>query len=373
MADRPEQSKTPPDPPRLALVAGGGTMRGLGRTFGHLAVGLLDEPMDLTVVAPDGDEASVVPTPPIEVLGYRPGRLKDLRRRAVHDLVGRLTRRRVEVLHALDGRAHRLTRALSAAGDWPYLVSVHDLRCAGGLGRLGPQGLALIASSGPLREAMLAARAAPPERVHLVRPGVHVASTPPPLAAPAHCPAIVIDGPLTELGPFETVLEAFAAVRADGLEASLFFLGGGRAETRLRKRVTAMKLAHDVTFVDTPFQRSGAGVFDAADILVCPRSSGQVEMRILEAMAAGTTVLAGGPCVGDFVIDGQTALRYNAAGAADLAAKLKALLTHPTDGVALAERAREHVRLHHSPAQMVASLAGLYRQWALRGRTLQVP
>ncbi|MFW6155075.1 MAG: glycosyltransferase family 4 protein, partial [Planctomycetota bacterium] len=372
MTDRPEQLKTVPGPPRLALVAGPGTMGDLARTLGHLAVGLLDEPMDLTVVAPDPDDASWAPAPPAAVLAYRPGRLRSFDRRAVRSLAGRLARRRVEILHALDARAHRLTRALSLVGDWPYLVSVHDLRSCHRLGDLGPRGLAVIAASDALRESLLAARAAPPDRVHLVRPGVHVAPGPPCLADPAHCAAIVAAGAMTEAGPFETVLDAFAAVRAGGVPCCLFVLGGGRAETRLRRRVASMKLAHDVTFVDVGLQRSLAGVFDAADMLICPRSSGRMEMRVLEAMAAGAAVLVGGPCVGDFVIDGQTVLRYNPASPADLTAKLKTLLTHPADAVALGGQAREHVRRHHSPARMVASLAALYRDWALRGRTLKV-
>ncbi|NLF32749.1 MAG: glycosyltransferase family 4 protein [Planctomycetes bacterium] len=373
MTDRPSQPKTVAGPPRLALVAAPGTTDDLGRTLRHLAVGLLDEPMELTVVVGDRAEAAALPIPPIEVLTFRPGRLGRPGRRAVRALAESLARRRVEMLHALDARAHRLTKALSRAGDWPYLVSVHDLRHCHRLGDLGPQNLGIIASSDPLREALLAARAAPPERIHLIRPGVHLARTPSYLARPGHDPAIVAAGSMAEAAPFETVLAAFAAIRAEGTACSLFLLGGGRAETHLRRRVASMKLVHDVTFVDVRLQRTLAGALDAADVLICPQSPGRVEMRILEAMAAGTAVLMGGPSVGDFVIDGQTALRYHPDRMADLTAKLRTLLTHPADAAGLAQRARDHVRDRHSPSQMVAALADLYRQWTLRGRTLATP
>jgi len=370
MTESTRNGKSDQGPVRLAIILAPGTMTHMGRTIGHLAVGLLDEPMRLTVIAPDGEDVSALPSPPVEVMTYPRGRFGQPPGRAIESLASHLSRRRVEFLHCLDGRAHGLTRKLSEAGHWPYFLSVLSLRQCRQRVPPGEHCCGIIAASLPLREAALAERAAPAANVHLVRPGLRTATTLSCFSRPSGSRAIVAAGALNDYEAFNEVLNSFAALRGLDYDCMLFIMGNGRAEMRLRERVQSMKLTHDVTFVDRLDQDRLPGLFGAADVMVYPRSDGRLETEILEAMAAGVAVVVGEPMVCDSVIDGQTVISYGT-DPDDLTAKLRALLDDPDAATQLAGRGREYVRQRHSPIDMVASLAELYRHNALRGQPLK--
>lgn len=362
----------PPPPLRIALVAGPDTMHHVGRVVQHLTVGLVDELISVTLVAPAMADVSNLPCPPVEVLRYAPSRLPLLRWRAVDALADALEQREVEVLHALDARAHELTCRLSDRIARPYVVSplgttnLHALRNQGELCR------ALLAGSEAIRQEVLARHLAPPERVVVVRPGVHQIRTPATARRADHSVALLVGGALDVYQPFATVLESFAALREEGDDCVFFVLGNGQQEHRLRRRAEQLDLMHALTFVDRPAQHQLANILKAANIFIYPQSDGDLEMEILEAMAAAVPCLVGGPCVGDFVADAETALAYDASSREDLTGKLRVLLADPSAGARLADTARTHLRERHSPARMVAALAELYRQNALRQRTLRL-
>ena len=373
MAATTEPTKSPSEPVRLALVAGQGTMRHIGRVIRHLTIGLLDEPIYVTIVAPACEDLSDLPSPPVELLSYPVAKLGHLRRRALEAIAAQLAARNIELLHAVDGTAHRLTRRLSDVGEWPYVVSVMGIDQCRGLSPLGRHCRAVLAGSVPLQAALPARLAIPPEDIHILRPGVYQLRRVSCFTQPQRRAAIIAGGDLNVFEPFNTVLSAFAALRDSQYECVFFILGNGKAERRLRARAKRLGLMHHVTFVDRLPHQQLAGIFKAADVFVHPHSSGALEMEILEAMAAGIPVLVAGDCVGDFVVDAETAISYDAGTAADLTLKLKVMLDEPDNAVGLATAALAHLHQHHSPAQMVAELADLYRQHVVGGRTLKIP
>lgn len=359
-------------PARLALVVGRGTMRHIGRVVQHLTVGLLDEPMRVTVIAPQGEDISDLPSPPVDILTYPTPRLGMFRRRTVENLADQLAEYDIELLHGLDAWAHDVTRDLSDLMDLPYMVSVIGINHGRLLTPLGGHCRAVLAASIPIRADLLARHVALADKTHLLRPGVHQLRRVSCFADPQRSAAIIAGGNLDIYEPFAAVLEAFAAIRDSGTDCVFFMMGNGKAERQLRLRAEQLNLMHQLTFVDHLPQNQLAGIFKAADIFVYPHSSGTLEMELLEAMAAGIPVMVGGPCVGDFIIDTETALTYNGRDAVGLTAKLKMLLENHGMAVRLAETAMAYLRQHHSPAQMVAAMAETYRQQVLSGRTLKI-
>jgi D-inositol-3-phosphate glycosyltransferase len=210
-----------------------------------------------------------------------------------------------------------------------------------------------------------------PAEVRVLRPGVHAAKE---VARrqPGQALSIVCAGELNCYEPFAAVLEAFAALRQRREDCLFFFIGAGRAERSLRRRSEQLGLVEGLTFVAPLPPSQMAGIFKAADVLVYPHSAGMLEMEVLQAMAAGTCVLTGGPCVGDFVIDSETVLGYDAYSTEDLDTKLDVLLSDPDAAASLARSALEYLRAHHSPASMVAEAVEIYRRQALNGRTLKL-
>ena len=98
-------SPAPPKPLRVGLVAGDRTLANLGPVVRHLVVGLLDEPMHVSLVCPAAAEAGHIPDPPVEMIRYGSLRLPWLGARSVEALAERLGLSGVSVLHGLDADA----------------------------------------------------------------------------------------------------------------------------------------------------------------------------------------------------------------------------------------------------------------------------
>ena len=365
-------SKASSGPVRLALIAGHDTMRHLGRTIQHMVVGLLDEPMALTVAAPASADTTNLPSPPVQIASYAKPGLWGHRVKSIEALAERFSAGRIELLHCLDETTHELTRKLSDRGGWPYLVSVQSLDGCRHLWPLGEHCRGVVAASKVLRDIIAAAGEIQPELIHLIRPGVHPIGQPDCFGHDDRSAAIIAVGDPSDHEAFDAVLASFAALRDGPHDCIFFIMGAGKSEHRLRAKARQLNLTHELTFVDHLNQGEMPEVLRAADALVSPRSRGRVETEVLEAMAAGAAVVVGGACVGDFVIDSQTVLTYDASDSDALTDRLTGYLEDPPAARRMAAAALGYLREHHSPAVMVAKLADLYRQMALRGRMLKI-
>jgi glycosyltransferase involved in cell wall biosynthesis len=359
-------------PVHAALLAGPATLRHAGRVVQHLAVGLIDEPLGLTLIAPEAADASALPCPPVNVLRYPLPAPWRLHSRVVEPLAQELIDSGVEVLHALDPSIHGLTRALSAAADLPYLVSVWGLPSLRHLAPAGAQCRAVLAVSTPMRQALVDSHVVGEDLIHIIRPGVHQSPRRGQEDQSSRSRSIIAAGRFEPYGPFETVIRAFGDLRQRGYDCVLFLLGEGPAEHRLRQMAHQMGLMHQVTFIDSVPPAQLSGILAATDIFLYPRSTREFELELLEAMAAGVPALVGECCVGDFAQEGITSLSYRPNDSSDLAAKLRTLLDDAPSAQALADRARKYLRENHSPARMVAATADLYRKFALSERTLKL-
>ncbi|MHC4717654.1 MAG: glycosyltransferase family 4 protein [Planctomycetota bacterium] len=351
-------SDPPPPVLHVALVAGPETLVNLGPVVRHLVVGLLDEPMYVTLVHPAPMSVPHMPTPPARVIEYKLPRPAFLHRDPVEAIRSRLAKSPPALLHGLDADALHLTRRLAADLDRDYLVSVlgmersfrvSDRRCR-----------TVLAGSEPIREALVASRAAPAESIALLRPGIHRARHTTCFMDPAHSPAIVAAGRLRHVEPFAAVLEAFARLRAARKECVFFLIGNGRAEHALRRMAEKLHLMHSLTFVDHQEPEQLKGILRGADIFIWPAPDDRIRIDLLAAMSAGVPVLTPPLAAADFIIPGQTALTFEANSSDDLAAKLTALLDDRAGARELAQNALTLLKENHSPADMADRLAQFY-------------
>lgn len=347
-------------------------MRHVGRVLRHLVIGLLDEFFNITVIADGEADLSALPSPPVDLLVCPHPRLGLLWRRSIQDMAAQLEEKNIELLHSFDASTYELTRRLCQIGDWPCLVSVLDAKPHPTLAPLDEHCRAVLAGSVPIRGRLLSRMGIAPEHVQLMRPGVHQLRKVSCFTQPDQSTAIIAAGSLDSYEPFAAVLEAFSALQKENYDCAGFIIGSGKYEHRLRQRAEQLGLMHQVTFVELPPQSQLPDIFKSADLFIYPQSSLRLEMEVLEAMAAGVPVLVGGPCAGDFVIDGETAASYDAASSADLTGKLKGMLDDHNVAIQLASSALGYLKEHHSPARMVMALAELYRQYAITGRTLRI-
>jgi len=345
-------------PLRVALVSGRDSLALLGPAVRHLVVGLLDEPMHVTLVAPEGADTSYLPDPPVEIIRHGSLRVPLFRARVLDELARRVTDSGAGLLHALDADALKLTRQLAERCDLDYIVSVlgldsgahiSDRRCR-----------AVLAGSEPIRSQLVESKSVPADLVGVLAPAVHRSRKATCFIDPRHAPSIVAAGPLTESKHFETVMEAFVRLRRSRPDCVFFVVGSGPAESHLRRRASELGVMTHLTFVQPQDTDLLTSIVEASDIFISPAPSHRIEIDLLVAMAAGDPVVVAGADACDFVVNGQTALTYTVADAEDLTGRLDALLDDRAWARSLAESALDHLARHHSPARMAACLADLY-------------
>lgn len=348
----------------VGWVAGRRTLPEFGAILKPLAIGLLDELVDLVAFCPAGVDAAPLPSPPIRIVPY--GRLRP---RAFYgagaDAVAREIRsRKIKVLHALDASAAAAAAEMAASAEAHYMVTSWAIADAARLGSLKEHALGILPASEPIHRALLERHVAPVEKTHLLRPGVRADRRATCFSRLDRSVAVVAGGALDDAAPFQGVLRAFAALAAEQRDCAYFVLGSGKAERPLRAAARRLGLTDLLTFADTPSVSEMRSVFVDADVYVAPAAGETVDLRLLLAMACGVPVVAaaGGAC--DFLVDERTALRFAPYDSDALLARLTRLLGDRAAARALAERALEHMRSYHSPAGAAAELARLYRDGA---------
>jgi glycosyltransferase involved in cell wall biosynthesis len=364
----PRDGAAPPEPApaaqriRIAWIASAGAIERLSCVLQPLAIGLIDELVELTVICPEAGEVRDLPCPPVEVIRFRELNWPLLRHRRLEELVAELAPRKVDLLHALDAAASDMARRLARRMLLPYAVTCDGLDDARALGELDDRAAAL-AMSVPVQRELQVHSVAPSEDIHLVRPGVYQARRANCFNALGRSAAIIAGGTLEDLPAFQTVLRGLCELRRRQGDCVFFVLGGGgRAESPIRALSEKLGLRGDLTFVDPQTVSQLPQLLKAADIYVAAAPSRRYDLNALLAMASGVPVVATANPSVDFLIPGRTASLFRAGDPADLADKLDAFLHDHAAARAQAESALGYLRDNHSPARTVAWMSDLYRR-----------
>ncbi len=347
---------------RVGLVAAERTIRRLGPVMRHLVIGLLGEPMPMTLICPAGCELTDIPAFALDVIEHPSMGLPLLRGRILTSLARQVHSAGVGLLHALDEAALGLTRQLAVRADVDYVAGAYaldreiragDHRCR-----------ALLAGSAPIQRMLVESHAGAAEIIRLLRPGVHQVRSATCFIDPQHSTAIVASGDLGSFEPFAAVLDSFVQLKQAGRECVYFLIGNGRAEARLRRRAEKLDLMEELTFVDRQEPEQLGGILKAADIFISPRPTRRLDVELLTAMAAGVPVVTADAPAADFVLNEQTALAFKAGDATELTVRLLSLIDDRAAARNLADAALEHLRVNHSPSRMTEELLAIYREVA---------
>lgn len=362
-----EPAPTPVRPVSVGWVSGGGAFHRLGRTLGPLSVGLLDEFVHPTVMCPEKEDTFALPTPPVNVHTYEQGKWFSKPSRTAESLAEGVRGRKLNLLHALDGAAVDLTRALAGQLDLPYLVSCYSAEDAKRLPRQDPRMVGVLPACKATKAALRRRKVCPPEALHLLRPGVHRVRRANCFNNPEQSVCVATCGVLDRSKPYAALLKAFASVKASQADSVLFVIGNGPAERTLREQASKLGIGQETTFSDAIPSRQLAGIFKSADVYVSAADRPELDVYSLLAMAAGVPVVAAAGGNSDFLIDGQTAMLYPRGDAAALGEKLLSLMADQQAARDQAQNALAYVGEHHSPAVMVSKLADIYRQTLAAG------
>lgn len=165
---------------------------------------------------------------------------------------------------------------------------------------------------------------------------------------------------LERLYRIDTVLEAFALVKARYPEATLTVAGYGSEEGRLRRLAAVLAPPDAIRFVGRVDPQAMPKLYDQCDIFVNASVVDNQPLSVLEAFSAGLPVVS--TATGDIanmVHDGETGCIVPPENSAAMAAAVTALLVHPDRARGMAQRARAQVERYTWP-QVHAAWAAIY-------------
>lgn len=181
------------------------------------------------------------------------------------------------------------------------------------------------------------------------------------LGIPEGAPLLFSAGSLVGHKDHANLLQAFSLVRRTIRDAELCIAGEGPLEDALKKQCAALNLNKAVHFLG--YRADAPGITRTADLYVSSSWSEGLGTSILEALAAGTPVVAaeaGGAY--EMVIPGQTGHLVPVRDAEALARAILASLEHRQQALAMAENGKAHVRERFSVDRMVTGTLEVYRE-----------
>jgi glycosyltransferase involved in cell wall biosynthesis len=184
-------------------------------------------------------------------------------------------------------------------------------------------------------------------------------------APPPHGSAVTVMalGRLSAEKGFAVLIDAIAALRAEGVAVRLKLVGDGPLRGALAAQAQHLGIADAVEFAGERVPEDVARDLRAADIFCLPSFSEGLPVSIMEAMAIGvpvvTTWISGIP---ELAVDGETALTVPPARADRLADAIRRLAGDQALGAALSHAARAKVEALHDARHSAAQMAALLRE-----------
>ncbi len=354
-------------PLRVGWILSRGAGRRLGRILEPLAVGLMDELIELTLILPSAEDAGKIPSPPVERIFYRPKRFWHARSVVWAELTEAVSAASLDVLHAAEPSDIELANWLGAACEVPFGVVCPSADRIRPLGRVNEFGEFLMALSEPIHQRICQAGILPRQHVHLIRPGVFPARQARCCASPDRPLSIMAGGPLDDPVSGLALLQCFRRLRQEHPKVLFFLTGSGPAERQLRKEAENLELTDVLTFLSGMADGQLSGLFLAADVYITPKRLAWYDLHALLAMASGLPVIASSDAADDFIQADRTARVFDPARSEQLLEVLEDVLRHTAQTRAMVERALEYLRSTHGMSTMTRQLAELYRQVAGMG------
>ena len=388
------------EPTKILRVIARLNMGGPALHVAYLTAGLRERGYDTTLVAgtlargedsmafvAEGLSVDVVSIPE---LGREISPVRDLA--ATLRLAALIRRERPQILHTHTAKAGTVGRvaALLAGRRRPPIV-VHTFHGHVLYGYFGPlrsrffrwlerwlarHTTVLVAVSPQVRDDLVALGVAPPEKFVVVRLGIELgervgggmdgrAETRRYLGIPPDRFAVGWVGRMTAVKRTDDVLDGFKRLLERGVGATLCLVGDGPDRPALERRAHELGIMRETLFLG--YQEDVGPLYAAFDALVLPSGNEGTPVSVIEALAAGTPVVAtrvGG--VPDVVRDGEDGFLVEPGASDELSERLARLAGDPDLRKRFGEAGRARVLPRYAVARLVDDVDRLYRS-LLRG------
>ena len=307
--------------------------------------------------------------------------------RAVRALVGLIKQLKPHVLHTHTAKAGAVgrTAALLSGSDRPRAV-VHTFHGHVLRGYFDPAKThafltveralarstdALVAVSPEVRDDLVSLGVANRDRIRVIRLGLDLegrtAASPgareevrAALGVPSDRFLIGWLGRMTEIKRVDTLLDAFAMLRGEGVDADLVLVGDGPLRERLEQQAVALGIDRHAHFVG--YRSDVAPVYAAIDTVALTSANEGTPVAVIEALAAGVPAVStdvGG--VADVAPDGRAGFLVPDGDVPGLADRFRRLASDAELRARLGMQGREWVNDRYSIPRLVNDVDQLYR------------
>jgi glycosyltransferase involved in cell wall biosynthesis len=157
----------------------------------------------------------------------------------------------------------------------------------------------------------------------------------------------------------DVLLEAVARVKSEGRAVRVLLAGDGERRAALEALAVSLGIRGEVEFLGV--RRDVARLLHASDVVVLPSVVEALPMALLEAMAAGTPVIASAVgSVPELVEDGRTGLLIPPSDIASLAERIGYILDDAAGAARMRDGAREFMAGRYSIDETAARYGDLF-------------
>jgi len=345
------------------LIIDDDVMDRMGGMIRHLCVGMIDEAVHVTVLS-RGRQHQEDDQIALARVAYVPPAPWPWRRARPEMVLQAIGGRKPAIVHCMSAHLAVWAETLCDAWGAALVVQLSDLHDAARFAKMRPccpvTGVAMTAS---VQNALTEEVPQWQPHVRLIPAGLPADAEAAALSDPNRIPSAVTTMPLSKNSGLVTVLKALRTLVRAGHEIQLFLLSSGWAEPRYRRLVHQLGLHRYVTFAgrlrDWSVLRRTMG---AGDFYIAAGATERFDISGLTALASGMIILAPSHALEDYLIDDETAVRFDPGSPRQLAQKWSALLEDRDRARKLACNALDYARSRHQASTMITQLAELYRQ-----------
>jgi len=340
----------------------------------YLQIGLIDEPIEFILVAPDHPRTDSLTAGSTKLIRYRkPPRFfrRFAMRAVVTDVAGALNamnRRGTLLVHSLSLPSTPLAVQIAQSVGADLVINVAS-RSAVSDPTLVPyltRASELITPVRAIEEAIH--RSALSDKAAETIPfGVAAGAEPAAFRPVEHTPSILAAAPLEPETGLEALIRAIAIVKREFKDIATFIVGKGTHEPELRKLSQSLGLSSNIMFTGRLEHLRSA--MAAADIFCSPRTLPYFREEPIHAMALGLLLVIADDAIHDGLAHQRNAILVPDSDHDAIAAAIMNAVRDQQTARKIATAGQEHVRKNHSISGMVARYQQIYEKVASPRRT----